>query len=65
VTIAKRADDHDRSPTLPAPAADPLPETSVTLVELLAGYLDHCEAYYVKNGKQTTTVQLLRRMMRF
>jgi len=62
--VAKWADDQDRSPTLPAPAADPLPESSTTLVELLAAYIDHAEGYYRKNGQPTGTTANLRPILR-
>jgi len=62
--ITKWADEKDRSPAAPVLAAELLPESSTTLVELLAAYLDHAEAFYVKNGQKTSMVYILRRMIK-
>jgi len=51
---------------LPAPAYKPAqrPGPGYTLVELCAAYLDHAEAYYRKDGKQTDEAGEVARMVR-
>ena len=51
-----------------APAAavtEQLPEADTTITELLAAYLQHAQAYYVKAGKITGQVHVLRSVARF
>jgi hypothetical protein len=62
--ITKWADDHDRQTAAVAVVAKSEPESSTTLVELLAEYLDHAETFYVNNGKPTSMVPIIRRMLR-
>ena len=58
------ADDRDREAAAVAVVAKSEPESSTTLVELLAEYLDHAETFYVKNGKPTSMVPIIRRRLR-
>lgn len=62
--VTKWADDQDRQTAAVAVVAKSAPESSTTLVELLAEYLDHTETFYVKNGQQTSMVPILRCMVR-
>lgn len=62
--VTKWADDQDRQTAAVAVVAKSAPESSTTLVELLAEYLDHAETFYVKNDKPTSMVPIIRRMLR-
>jgi integrase len=62
--VTRWADDQDRSAAVNKAVAKTLPESSTTLVELIAEYLDHADAYYQKNGQPTGTAANLRPILR-
>ena len=42
-----------------------LPQSDVTVTEMLAEYMDHAQAYYVKAGEATSQVHVMRSVVRF
>lgn len=48
----------------PPPSRDSAPQRDLTIVEICAAYLDFAQAYYVKNGRQTSELANVRRALR-
>ena len=62
--VTNWADDQDRQTAAVAVVAKSEPESSTTLVELIAEYVEHADAYYRKNGEPTSTVAVLKPVLR-
>jgi hypothetical protein len=61
--IVEWAAQQDNAPA--AAVTQQLPEADTTITELLAAYLQHAQTYYVKAGKITGHVHVLRSVARF
>jgi integrase len=47
----------------PLPSPSPTIENELTVVELCAGFIDHCQQYYRKNGAPTRRIDIISRIV--